>query len=587
MVRLSTIQNLPQTSVLLTSNSGLFCPLWEENRICIPLKEIAPSVVVALIATEDRRFRCHFGVDPIGILRAGLANLRAGRVVQGGSTLTQQLARMAVLHRTDRTLQRKVLEVGVALILEIHYAKEKILESYLNSAYFGHNVYGIELAALHYCGKRATDLSAYEAAYLVGLLRAPARYCRCCNPVRSATRTRLVLGLGKFQPLASSESSIAGTLKPRERHADLFSSTAGYPREYVRAWLKANVPNLYPCKRLLIRTTIDPRCQIALDRTCAELMAIGYSGRTALIIQDSHSGAIRAMSGGVDFQSQPFNSAANGSLQPGSLLKPFVLLAALQKGISIDSKFESRPLDLRFADGRRWVVRNAGNKYYGNITLSDAMVHSDNTVYAQLMLEIGFETVLELLNRCGFSMKSATPALCVGAVRPGLSPLQVCAAYSVFSTNGSFVPSSIVSSIADEHGQYLWKQEASAMQVCSRENASIVVDTLKRVSKEGTGKLTVPRPCLAAKTGTSISGAWHMSFDDTYRVLTWTESDFLSVRNVGYSGKGVTAKSLATRIWSLLGRTRLGLIELCSVFAGVDSMSVRELLWVESEFQKP
>jgi penicillin-binding protein 1A len=293
------------------------------------------------------------------------------------------------------------------------------------------------------------------------------------------------------------------------------------------------------------------------------------------------------MAGGIDFKSQQFNSATEGNLQPGSLLKPFVLLAALQKGISTDCKFTSRPLALQLANGRSWVVRNAGNKYHGHITLGDAMVHSDNTVYAQLMLDIGVDTVRQLLNRCGFSIKSATPALCVGAVRPGLSPLQICAAYSVFSANGSFVPSSIISSITDEYGEPLWKHEPSELRVCTFDQATAVVDILRRVSEEGTGRLPVSRPGLAAKTGTSNSGAWYISFSDTFRVLTWTESDFPHVRNGGYSGKAVSAKSLASRIWSLLGKTRLGFTELCGVFAGVDSMTVSDLLWVEDEFQKP
>ena len=567
-------------------DSSLFCRLWEEDRISISIKNVAPSVVTALLATEDRRFWFHMGIDPWGIMRALEVNIRARRIVQGGSTLTQQLARMSVLHRTDRTLQRKILESLLAVLLEVRFAKEKILEAYLNCAYFGHNVYGIELAALTFCGKHARDLTPYESAYLVGLLRAPARYCYCCNPGRAVLRTRLVLSLANFKCPGSSEL-VAGKLRPRPQLADAWQATAGYPKEYVRAWLKANALNIYPSMRLRVQTTINPRCQHAVDETCAQLRAAGHSGRISIVIQDARSGAVRALAGGVHFQSQQFNSATNGTLQPGSLLKPFVLLAALQRGVSMDRKYESRPIELPLPNGQNWRVRNAGDRYYGNITLSDALVLSDNTVYAQLMLEIGVDPVLQILSRCGVSLEHATPALCLGAVRPGLSPLQICTAYSVFSARGLFFPSSIVSSITDEDGKCLWHEDPHSIPVCTVGDSSTVVEILRRASKEGTGRIRVPQPRLAAKTGTSCSGSWHLSFSDNYRILTWTDTTFLSPNNFAYSGKGVTAKALASRIWTLLSKAPLGFTQLYGIFAGVDSLNVKDLLWMESEFESP
>jgi penicillin-binding protein 1A len=586
VLQLNSIKHLPQASALLTSDSRLFSSIWEENRSCISLREVASSVVHALIATEDRRFFFHNGIDARGILRAACVNLRAGRFVQGGSTVTQQLARMSVLRRSDRTLRRKLLELCVAVLLERQYAKEQILEAYLNAAYFGHNIYGIELAALAFCKKRAADLDEIEAAYLVGLLKSPARYCRCCNPVRAVTRTQLVSRLAGFQASASRKSATEKILKRRPRYSELFPLTAGYPKEYVRRWLKQNLPESYPSKRLIVHTTLDPQCQSAIETACAEVRSKGYSGRLACLVQDSNSGAIRAISGGADFRSHQFNSATDGYLQPGSLLKPFVLLAAIQKGIPIDYKFESRPLGIQLVGGEIWDVRNAGNKYYGRISIAEALVHSDNTVYAQLVLEVGVEQVLRLLKSSGLPIKYATPALSMGAIRPGVSPLQICTAYSVFSSCGTFVPSLLITRVFDERGTCLWHSRPTAFPMCTHDDASAVIKILRRVSEEGTGVLPIPQAGLAAKTGTSISGGWYMSFSDTYRVLTWTESDFLPIGVTQYPEKAISAKVLASRIWQLLRNAKLGFSELYSSFAGVDSMSVRDLLWVEDEFQE-
>jgi penicillin-binding protein 1A len=584
---IKAIDGLPQSSALLTHNLGLFDAIGEENRISVTLPDVAPSVITALVATEDRRFFYHHGFDPRGILRAARANLRAGRFVQGGSTLTQQLARMTVLGRADRTIARKLLELCVAILLECCFAKNHILEAYLNAAYFGHNIHGIELAALTFCGKRAVDLDEIEAAYLIGLLRAPARYCHCCNASRAIARTQLVTQLAGFQSRAASRFKFPKALRRRPRYAELFPLTASYATEYVRRWLKRDLPKLYPSRRLIVHTTLDPKCQSAIEATCAEMRSRGYSGRLACLVLDAKSGAVRGMSGGVTFRTHQFNSATDGFLQPGSLLKPFILLAAIQKGFSVDRKFESRPLTVELRPGASWQVGNAGNKYYGPITLAEALVHSDNTVYAQLLLDVGVEPVLAILRLAGLPVQRATPALSAGAIRPGVSPLQICGAYSVFSNCGTFVPTVLIERVVEETGRCLWENRSTARRLCTSDQALMITEILRRVYQEGTGILPFAQAGLAAKTGTSISGGWYMSFSDTYRVLTWTESDFMPVGVTQNPEKAVSAKMLANRIWSLLAKPQLTFSDLWGSFAGIDSMSVRDLLWIEGEFQKP
>lgn len=580
---LNELGSLPQTSVLLTDDGQLLAPICEQNRICVPSHAIAESVLRSLVATEDRRFFIHGGIDVRAILRAVVVNMRHWKVVQGGSTITQQLARMSALKRADRSLSRKFAEIYVALLIERLLSKRQILHHYLNAAYFGHGIFGIEQAALAFCGKHAADLDDCDSAYLVGLLKAPAHYCRCCNPVRSEQRTSLVARLsGLPEPRKKSR---LGNWRPRESVSSRLPLTAPYLVEFIRKCLLKIVPQAYPKRRLKIRTTIDPVCQNILETACASTRRLGYGGRLACIIQDAQSGRIRAISGGTAFAKQQFNAAVDGVLQPGSLLKPFILLAAIQAGVTIERRCLSQPQRIRMPNGRIWNVGNAGQRYNGLTTIADATVHSDNTVYVQLLQEIGLESVKKILMQVGMPQENVTLSVSTGALRPGISPLTVCSAYSVFSAMGRFFAPSIISSILTEDGEVLYRASYEGKSVCTPEEAIQVTAVLRRAAIEGTAKLPIQYGRLAAKTGTSVSGGWYASFDGIHRVLTWTESDFSPYSSRYFPGKAVSARDLANRIWSLLARPQIGFQELFTVFAGVDKMSVRDLLWVDSQFQ--
>lgn len=575
------MRRLPQVSAVMTSEGHLFGSVYEQNRLVVPLSAISPSMVRAVLAVEDRRFFDHHGVDWRAVVRAALVNLRRRRFVQGGSTITQQLARIAVLGRCDRTLRRKLLEAVVAYMLELQIGKLQILEAYLNAAYFGHGVYGVQIAALNYFGKLAQELSDHEAAHLAGLLRAPSHYCYCCRPRSARQRTALVLGMMKVRATRPIGRS---TRRPRPALSTRLPLSGGYVLDSVRQWLRQNASARYPHRGLIVHTTIDANCQQAVEDACRAARRAGYQGRLACVIQDAHSGAVRALSGGVDFRRHQFNAAADGELQPGSVLKPFVLMAALERGMGLDQKFESRPLCLQLDAGRTWTVRNAGDRYFGPITIADALVLSDNTVYAQLLLEIGVDPVRQLLERAGIKLKSLTPALSTGATRPGLSPIQVCSAYSMFSSAGRFFHPEIVSRIVEEDGSP-WSNPVQPVQVCTPALSSVVTGVLQRVAREGTGSLRYQHPRLASKTGTSASGGWYVSYDESFRLLTWTETDFSPGPIGTYPAKGVSAKALADRIWTLLTGPRRAFSALFGAFAGVDHMLIRDLLWVEQQFQ--
>jgi penicillin-binding protein 1A len=569
-----------QTSVLLTADGHVYSPVFEQDRLVVPLSSVSTSVARAVVAVEDRRFFSHRGVDLRGVARALVVNLRAGRVIQGGSTLTQQLARAAVLRRADRTIRRKLAEAVVAVLLERELTKRQILEAYLNSAYFGHSTYGIELAALRHFGKSAATLDEREGAYLAGLLRAPARYCRCCDRTSAEQRTDLVLRLMR----AVGRSSARGPWRQRPVSTDRLPLTGRYLSQYARSWLKSNLPGLYPKTQLVVHTTIDPHCQLAVERACSLVRRSGFDGRIACVVQDAGSGDIRGLSGGFDFRRHQFNAAISGNLQPGSVLKPFILLAALHAGLTLDQRYESKPLQVELPNRMIWTVRNAGGRYLGAITVADALVLSDNTVYAQLLLDTGIERVQRLLATVGMAGRVLTPALSTGAIRPGLSPLEVSSAYSAFSASGLFFKPSLISRIVAE-SKTVWEHRVPPVRACTDELSRLVTTVLQRVSSHGTGLLPDPISGLAAKTGTSISGGWYVSYDESYRVLTWTEADFLPVGVRRYSEKGVSAKLLANRIWQLLRGRRRGLSELFGAFSGVNEMSVRDLLWVDEQFR--
>jgi penicillin-binding protein 1A len=469
--------------------------------------------------------------------------------------------------------------------LERQFTKKSILEYYLNAAYFGHNVYGIELAALTFCRKPCTMLDDDDAAYLVGLLKAPARYCRCCKPEAAKRRTSLALRLAGGARSVDHTRYSSQARRLRSSYANRLPLTGGYVTQYARSWLKQNLRPYYPSRRLIAETTIDPRCQIVLETVCAGVRRLGYRGRLARVVQDARSGAIRALAGGVDFRLQEFNSATDGFLQPGSLLKPFILLAALQKGVGLDYRYESRPFTFKSGNGRVWVVRNAGERYFGWTTVADALVFSDNSVYVQLLLDVGVDYVRQLLASVGVPLQVATPTIGVGAIRPGVSPLQICTAYTIFSCGGTFRPSTIMRGVVEEGREHVWQEDSREADVSDPATIAVVNRVLRRVNSEGTGILPIPCTGLAAKTGTSISGGWHVSFDEVYRILTWTESDFLPVSTRRYPSKGVSAKLLAGRIRVLLKHSALVFSQLYGVFGRLESMSVKDLLWVEEEFQ--
>lgn len=581
-----TMNWMPQLSAALAADGTVLGSVYTEKRLSIPYSSISREVIAAVLSAEDKRFFSHNGVDWIAILRAAWRNVRARRIVQGGSTITQQLVRNIVLRDNKRSISRKIRESYMALLIERQLGKRQILEAYLNAVYFGHGLYGIRMAALHYLAREPWEIDSEDAALLAGMLKGPGRYCRCCNPAIGRARTQWVLGrmASNGFPIRRRLLGTSTRRIVRRRTLDtVFPATVPYFLGYVKQWLLGSYKSHFPGRSLIVRTSLDAGLQGVLEKICRDIHIEGFGGRIACVIQDATNGFVRALAGGVDFQIHPFNVAVNGTLQPGSTIKPFVLAAALELGISLEKTYVSHPLEIRLPHSRVWHVRNYQGVYRGEITLEEALVHSDNSVFAQLILEIGVDHLAALLARLGLEAGPVTLAAGIGSLARGVSPLKIVSSYSVFSTEGFFHPPTPMISLETEWGEKIAKNDEGPVLVFSSSTAGSIRRILRDVVVRGTGALSQGDNAIHAKTGTTDDGSWYVSFDSAFRVLTWVE---FAQRDQprDYEEKGVTAKSLAERIWNLLQSGSYCSTQIYGMFRGVDRLSVRDLLWLEEEF---
>jgi penicillin-binding protein 1A len=263
-------------------------------------------------------------------------------------------------------------------------------------------------------------------------------------------------------------------------------------------------------------------------------------------------------------------------------VKPFVLAAALERGFSVDSVFTSEPLRITMSRGRQWHVRNFQNRYLGSTTLAEALVHSDNSVYVKLALELGLEALVSTFSKVGMPVHRLTPAAAIGALSPGVSPLTMANAYSIFSNDGLFAAPCGVSKIYRESGECIYTTPKEQCQVISPKTAQIVGTVMRDVHRRGTGVLRLEHPGVRAKTGTANNGAWYLSYDDSFRVLVWMESMSEGASHVWE--KATTARAFADRVWTLLRERPLFSNRLSGVFQGTERLSVKDLVWMETQF---
>ena len=516
--RQPSISYLDRSGALLAVRGSQYAPP-------VDLDTLPPYVPAAVIAIEDRRFYHHFGFDPVGMLRSGIANLKAGRVVQGGSTLTQQLAKNLFL-TPAQTPRRKAQELVLALWLETKFSKKEILALYLNRVYYGAGAYGIEAAAQRYFNKPASQLTLGEAALLAGMLKAPSRYSPMSDTARAERRATIVLD----------EMVATHTITPAQReeaftHPVRISSVLANQRaQYFIDWIDAQVRQMVgqPQQDLVVETTVDLPIQAAAEKAVSTVVATEGAPRgvqqAALVALDGE-GRVRAYVGGVSYADSQFDRASVARRQAGSAFKPFVYLTAMEQGRRPEMMVVDEPVTI---DG--WTPHNYTNRYLGPITLQTALAQSINTVAARLGNEVGTASVAATAQRLGITSPIQTgPSMALGAVE--VSPLEMARAYTPFSNGGFHVTPYGIERIRTTDGKVLYDhgaQPADHAGVIGSPGLQYMNQMMRQVLVSGTGtRARIPGYDLAGKTGTTSDyrDAWFMGFTGGFTAAVWVGRD--------------------------------------------------------------
>ncbi len=477
----------------------------------------------AFIAIEDRRFRYNIGIDPIGMVRAAYENAAAGHVVQGGSTITQQLAKNLFL-TPARTFDRKVQEVLLALYLESRYSKNQILTLYLNRVYFGAGVYGIEAASERFFGKPAARLTLTEAAMLAGSVKAPARFNPLSDADASMGRADVVLAaMADCGFITAAQEADARDTRPR-----VVRKTGTPGSGYFADWVIAQLPDLIGdiSGPVIVHTTFDLDLQAKAERAVAQGLAQEgpkLNASEAALVALSPDGAVRAMVGGRDYAQSPFNRATDGSRQPGSAFKAFLYLTAFEHGRKPSDTLVDGPVDFH-----GWKPVDYEGKFEGAMTLTEAFAKSSNTVAAQLIEQVGPQAVVKTARRLGISSPlQAVPSLALGT--SDVTPLELTSAYASFANAGDGVVAYGIARVVTPSGKVLYAHRNDGLgRVMSDSDLADMTEVMQATVAEGTGRAARldERPS-AGKTGTTqdYHDAWFVGFTADYVTGVWIGND--------------------------------------------------------------
>jgi penicillin-binding protein 1A len=489
----------------------------------MPLSALPKYLPQAFVAIEDRRYYYHFGLDPIGITRAIFVNLMRGRLREGGSTLTQQLAKNLFLTQ-DRTLERKLQEVILAVWLEVKYSKAQILELYLNRVYFGSGAYGVEAAAQRYFGKSARAVTLSEAAMLAGLVRSPSRLAPSRNPELAHQRSLVVLGAMEEAGYITPEMQKIAKARPPKIVSSRIAGSSGYIADWVMDALNDYVGQFDV--DITVQTTIDATLQAAAERALAEELAkngekFGVS-QGALVAMDPN-GAVRALVGGVNYNDSQFNRAVSAKRQPGSAFKPFVYLAALERGLTPDTVRDDAPITVR-----GWRPENFTQQYYGPVSLQTALSMSLNTVAVRLALEVGPATVAKTARRLGITSDlQANASLALGTSE--VSVLELTGAYVPFANGGIGVIPHVIAQVRDAKGKILYaRSQPGHGRVIAPPHVAAMNQMMQETLATGTAKrASIPNWPAAGKTGTSqdFRDAWFVGYTGALVTGVWLGND--------------------------------------------------------------
>ena len=535
--KLENLQFMKATQVF-DVNGQLISKLFEENRIVVPISSMAYYVQQAIIDNEDTRFYSHAGVDPIGIVRALWVDLRMGSFAEGGSTLTQQLAKNMFLTQ-EKTFTRKIKEVLIALIIERKYSKQEILQAYLNQVYFGEGAYGVESASQVYFGKHASELTLGESAMIAGLPRGPSAYSPYADSKAALARRAEVLDtLVKMNHITIAQADAAN----KEPFLLVGKKKRTVQASYFLDYVANELVGRYGANRvykggLKVYTTLDIKTQQAAEAALGK-----YQG--AVLALDPHNGSIRAMVGGRDYQESQINRVQAEIRQPGSAFKPFLYTVALNQGLTANAVIIDEKINIA-----GYSPVNSDKKYHGPFTMSKALRDSINVPAVKLAQQVGMSNVLSLAQSLGISTllpQDNNLAAAIGGLTQGVNLLELTTAYTAFAGDGILSKPVAIVKVLDENDQLLEQTTFTQQQVVSPEIAYIMTTMMMGTINSGTGTAAnIGRPA-AGKTGTTdnYETAWFIGY--TPDLLTG-----IYVGNDDRTPVGISGSQVAT-LWGTL-----------------------------------
>jgi len=508
----------------------------------ISADNLPKNLVNAILATEDRRFYYHFGLDPIGLTRAIVVNTTKKGVFQGGSTITQQLAKNLFLSQ-ERTLKRKIQEALLAVWLEYKLTKDEILASYMNRVYLGAGTYGVEAASRVYFKKPADQLNLQQAAIIAGLLKAPSRYSPLSNPEEAEKRAKVVLNAMVDAGYIKQKEADNASVNKLDRK---IVSAVGKSSRYFSDWIVDNLDNVIgiPKEDLIVETTMDPEVQEStakILKNAVDTNGKKYNASQAASVVIRPDGSVVAIVGGVDYNKSEYNRATQGLRQPGSSFKPFVYLAAIEKGADEYTPVLDAPIKIG-----RYSPQNFGNKYYGDIYLIDALTLSLNTVAVRIAQAVGIDNVINVARRAGITAE-LEPNLSLALGSSEIPMIELAQAYGSLNNGGYAVQAFGIQKIKTAAGKVLYERKAEpSPRVFRGDHIQILTNMLVSVVQNGTGQAAKSAFFAAGKTGTSQDhrDAWFDGFSKDYVAIVWFGNDDNSSMKSSMTGGAVPA-----RVW--------------------------------------
>lgn len=532
-----------KTSITVLANDGSVIGRYGDIKgNTISVKDLPPHLIDAILSTEDRRFYYHYGVDPIGLFRAVVVNAVHGNVKQGGSTITQQLAKNLFLSQ-QKTYKRKIQEAMLAVWLEHELSKDEILTAYLNRVYMGAGTYGVDAASHVYFNKSAKNINLRESAILAGLLRAPSRYSPLNNPKESEERAKVVLSAMVDNGKITKKEAKAAFNKSADDKTQLRAD--GNSSRYFADWVVDGLDDLIgkPDEDIVVKTTLDPEVQSAaatvIEKKVTDNAKLRISQGASIVLRPD--GSIVAMVGGADYQKSQYNRVGQGMRQPGSSFKPIVYLAALEAGWDQYSQIDDFP----FSDGK-YSPQNFGNKYYGQVTLTDALTMSMNSVAVQLAKYVGIDHVISVARRMGITA-NLEPNLALALGSSEVSMIEMAQSYATIASGGYAVKAFGIKEIREEKSKkVLYEHEQEAFPRVFRErDIAQLTRMMESVVQHGTGQGARGPYFAAGKTGTTQDhrDAWFDGFSNDYIGVVWFGNDD------NKSMKSVTGGSISATAW--------------------------------------